>query len=288
MSWTHLCLIALEAPSPGRYPSTSPPCSWGDFVSQFSPGCSCPLELGHLFGSCQTFQLPMAGLGCTSLGAARFFSNVATIFSSLCGMSASVSRTTVKSAGSLCRLPKQIWRPFGVSGKPCMRFELISEPNGKPLKFPQYLNVGFSLGVSHRHQNSEKHVSWNISVGMRWNQQKRFTFETELPIQKWSFRRHSNVHQYLTGLEGVLPPGHDWPPGRCALWCSSTWTLSRWNNLWRCTPSGRRLGTAPWRGAPWSAHRNPAALSRWGARCLEPTCKYRSGRKERARGDYRI
>lgn len=147
-----------------------------------------------------------------------------------------------------------------------------------PFKFSQYFNLGFSLGVSHHHQNLKKCFLWNISVCNEinkrtsllefnyWNLYDILTWVKNAPVSHW--------------IERGLPPGHDWPPGICALWCSSTWTPSTWNNLWRCTPLGRRLGTELWRGALWSVHRNPVALCRWEACCLEPTCKYRSGRKE--------
>lgn len=75
-----------------------------------------------------------------------------------------------------------------------------------------------------------------------------------------------------------LPPGRDWPPGICVPWCSSTWTRSTLNNLWRCTPAGRRLGTMLWRDALWSVRRHPPAVYCWEVRRLEPTCSSTSER----------
>lgn len=54
-----------------------------------------------------------------------------------------------------------------------------------------------------------------------------------------------------------------------------------WNNPWSCIPVGGRLGIELWRGALWSVHRNHVALYCLEAGRLEPTCKSRSGRKER-------
>lgn len=76
---------------------------------------------------------------------------------------------------------------------------------------------------------------------------------------------------WLWGLTG-LPPGRDWLPRICVLWCSSTWTPSTSNNLWKCTPAAQRPGKALWKDAPWSGHRNPHVVCCWEAWHLEPTC----------------
>ena len=84
------------------------------------------------------------------------------------------------------------------------------------------------------------------------------------------YYKYANMCFCLCGVM-ALPPSRDWPPGICVLWCSSTWTLSMLNNLWRCTPAGRSLGTALWRDGPWSVRSNSPAVCCWGAPRLEPT-----------------